>query len=219
MAYSPHSQSPAPSLPLSPLQAAVSGLGLGVMAAFLAVFLHPAIALGVAVIGGGAAVFWLWRKSKRQHAAAVAAYEEEEQAKAAARDAAARKLAEEVKSYQASLAYMVAISGRLIKETDAALHRNNSTAEKRRQRWRDTAAAMLHDFEREYSAFAVHLAAEQGIYKSEEVLRVFATAYPHLAISTDWRMGCLRENAAQDGRIAAILAYLPPPTAENTRPL
>lgn len=63
-------------------------------------------------------------------------------------------------------------------------------------------------FEQQYHGFALTLAAEQGITNPDDVLKVFAEAYPHLNISSDGRMGLLRELAA-DPRIAAILPHLP----------
>lgn len=91
-------------------------------------------------------------------------------------------------------------------------------AEARRRAWDEAFGWAKGTFEQEYHGLAVQLVATHGKLSEEDMLKVFVTAYPHMTCSTDWRMGCLRELAGSDRRIAAILPFLQPLDARNKRP-
>lgn len=101
--------------------------------------------------------------------------------------------------------------------------RQRQEAEERGRRERIQAWQSAFDWARftlevQYQQLAMRLAAEQRVMDPAEVVRVFAVAYPHLDVASDWRMGCLRAIAHQDPRVAAILPHLPPPNAQNSKP-
>jgi hypothetical protein len=122
---------------------------------------------------------------------------------------------ETIRRQQAEAERVTALKKRQAEEAAAAAIAAEKAA--RVRAWEEAFHWARVSFEQQYHGLAMTLAAEQGVTNPDDVLKVFAEAYPHLNISTDWRMGCLRELAA-DRRIAAILPRLPPADAQNTRP-
>lgn len=89
---------------------------------------------------------------------------------------------------------------------------------RRLREWQQAQSWARSAFEEAFQDVALHLAAEEGVTAPGDVLKVFAVAYPSFTVAADPRMGCLRELAGSDPRIAAVLAHLPKPDAQNTRP-
>ena len=95
-------------------------------------------------------------------------------------------------------------------------------AEKERARrlpiWQEAQNWALRTLNSHYFAVAAKVAVQHGDMPEADLVKVFATAYPHFECSTDWRMGCLRELAGTDARVQAVLPFLPAPDGRNTRP-
>lgn len=101
---------------------------------------------------------------------------------------------------------------------EAERKRLAAEAAARLKAWEDALEWAKATLEQEYHGLAIKLAAAHGRLDDNDVLKVFVTAYPHMTCSTDWRMGCLRELAENDQRVAAILPFLQPSDAKNRRP-
>lgn len=103
-------------------------------------------------------------------------------------------------------------------QRERELEIKKNEAEYSRVSWCEAFELARSNFEQAYHAIALQLATEHGITRQEDIIKVFVEAYPYLPASLDWRMGCLREIAAKDPRVAAIEHLLPSPTAWTTRP-
>lgn len=79
------------------------------------------------------------------------------------------------------------------------------------EEWGNAGKQCKRAFEAAYQRFAFRLAAEEGITDPADVTKVFVQAFPHLPISTDWRLAILRFDAVVDPRIKAVLHHLPEP--------
>ena len=108
------------------------------------------------------------------------------------------------------------------REQQRLAEENAKRAEEERKKrlalWQEAQNWALRTVSSHYAAVAAKVAVQHGDMPEADLLKVFATAYPHFECSTDWRMGCLRELVGTDARVQAILPFLPAPDGQNTRP-
>lgn len=108
------------------------------------------------------------------------------------------------------------------KEQQRLAEEKAKRAEEERKRqlafWQEAHDWALRTLNSHYFAVAAKVAVQHGDMPEADLLKVFASAYPHFECSTDWRMGCLRELAGTNARVQAVLPFLPAPDGRNTRP-
>ena len=158
-----------------------------------------------------------YRNAYAQYERDMAAWPAELERRKRANEAEAGRRAEEEAKRQRAREQAQAEALRWQREEEGR-RRQAAEAEARRKAWEEAFQWAKATLEQEYHGLAVRLAATLGQLSQEDILKVFVSAYPHMTCSSDWRIGCLRELAESDPRITAILPFLPPSDARNTRP-